>query len=152
MSYVKQDWKDLPNQTTPVNATRMNHIEQGVYDNSVAISSIVESGSNSNGNWIKYSDGTMICTGKRTFTGGVSTSLPNGGYRTSGQTIQFPINFSLAPDSVVASSLSDTNDNGFIINSAQVTKTSFAGFWWVVNSTYDNKEHSLSYIAIGRWK
>ena len=29
---------------------------------------IVESGSNDNGSWIKYSDGTMICTKKITFT------------------------------------------------------------------------------------
>lgn len=61
MAYVKQEWKNLPNQTTPVNATRMEHIEQGIYDNSVAISNIIESGSNSNGKWIKYSDGTMFC-------------------------------------------------------------------------------------------
>lgn len=66
MAYVKQEWKNLPNQTTPANATRMNHIEDGIYDNSVAISNIIESGSNSNGSWIKYSDGTMIITQKYT--------------------------------------------------------------------------------------
>ena len=31
------------------------------------INSIVESGSNENGNWIKYADGTMICTATKVF-------------------------------------------------------------------------------------
>lgn len=30
MAYVKQEWKNLPNKTTPVNATRMEHIEDGI--------------------------------------------------------------------------------------------------------------------------
>lgn len=30
MSYIKQEWKNLPNQTTPANATRMTHIEDGI--------------------------------------------------------------------------------------------------------------------------
>lgn len=32
MAYTKQTWNDLPNTTTPINATRLNHIEDGVYD------------------------------------------------------------------------------------------------------------------------
>lgn len=32
MAYTKQTWNDLPNTTTPVTATRLNHIEDGVYD------------------------------------------------------------------------------------------------------------------------
>ena len=34
-----------------------------------AINSVVESGSNANGDYIKYSDGTMICTKKVSFVG-----------------------------------------------------------------------------------
>lgn len=32
MAYTKQDWKDFPNETTPITAERMNHIEEGIYD------------------------------------------------------------------------------------------------------------------------
>lgn len=32
MAYTKQTWTDLPSTTSPVNATRLNHIEDGVYD------------------------------------------------------------------------------------------------------------------------
>lgn len=34
MAYIKQDWKDFPNETTPITAERMNHIEEGIYENS----------------------------------------------------------------------------------------------------------------------
>lgn len=32
MAYTKQTWNDLPNTTTPITATNLNHIEQGIYD------------------------------------------------------------------------------------------------------------------------
>ena len=40
---------------TQLNTTNKNNLVS-------AINSVVESGSNENGNWIKYADGTMICT------------------------------------------------------------------------------------------
>ena len=33
MAYTKTNWQDLPNQTTPINATNLNHIETGIEDN-----------------------------------------------------------------------------------------------------------------------
>lgn len=32
MAYTKQTWADLPSKTTPINASRLSHIEQGIYD------------------------------------------------------------------------------------------------------------------------
>lgn len=32
MAYTKQTWTDLPSKTTPINASRLNHMEQGIYD------------------------------------------------------------------------------------------------------------------------
>ena len=37
MAYSKQTWQNLPNKTTPVNAERLGHIEDGIYDNSINI-------------------------------------------------------------------------------------------------------------------
>lgn len=37
MAYNKQTWRDLPDQTTPINSTRLNYIEDGIYNNSVNI-------------------------------------------------------------------------------------------------------------------
>ena len=31
MAYTKQTWTDLPSKTTPINASRLNHIEDGIY-------------------------------------------------------------------------------------------------------------------------
>lgn len=33
MAYTKQTWTNLPSKTTPINANRLNHMEQGIYDN-----------------------------------------------------------------------------------------------------------------------
>ena len=33
MAYTKQTWANLPSKTTPINADRLNHMEQGIYDN-----------------------------------------------------------------------------------------------------------------------
>ena len=32
MAYTKQTWADLPSKTTPINATRLTHIEDGIYN------------------------------------------------------------------------------------------------------------------------
>ena len=32
MAYTKQTWQNLPNKTTPINASRLNHMEDGIYD------------------------------------------------------------------------------------------------------------------------
>ena len=32
MAYTKQTWQNLPNKTTPINASRLNHMEQGIHD------------------------------------------------------------------------------------------------------------------------
>ena len=32
MAYTKQTWTNLPSKTTPINANRLNHMEQGIYD------------------------------------------------------------------------------------------------------------------------
>ena len=39
-----------------------------------AINSVVESGTNSNGNWIKYADGTMMCWKTYSFTANFNTA------------------------------------------------------------------------------
>ena len=48
----------INNQAPALNATNLNQLQTNVEN---AINGVVESGSNDNGSWIKYSDGTMIC-------------------------------------------------------------------------------------------
>lgn len=58
MAYVKQEWKNLPNQTTPVNATRMNHIEDGIVKNDIFKNML----------YMNYSRGTSTTINGVTFT------------------------------------------------------------------------------------
>lgn len=37
MAYTSKIWKDLPDETTPIKATDLNHIETGIYNNSIDI-------------------------------------------------------------------------------------------------------------------
>lgn len=32
MAYEKQEWRDLPDETTPISASRLNHMEDGIYE------------------------------------------------------------------------------------------------------------------------
>jgi len=32
MAYTKQTWQNLPSKNTPINAQRLNHMEDGIYD------------------------------------------------------------------------------------------------------------------------
>lgn len=55
------EFKDLPDTTTPLTASNLNNNFNELDEK---IDSVVESGSNANGNYVKYADGTMICTKK----------------------------------------------------------------------------------------
>lgn len=58
MAYTKQEWKDLPDKTTPFTAKRMNHLEQGIsdlYDAIFPIGQIVIKGDNEDySNWLGF--------------------------------------------------------------------------------------------------
>ena len=47
---------------TPLSANNLNAMQDGIYED---INSVVESGSNENGQYIKFADGTMICCGRK---------------------------------------------------------------------------------------
>lgn len=40
MAYIKKEWKDLPDQTTPINAESLNNIETGIYNNDINIGNL----------------------------------------------------------------------------------------------------------------
>ena len=149
MAYVEQEWKNLPNQTTPVNAARMEHIEDGIYDNSVAISNIIESGSNSNGSWIKYSDGTMICYQSFTCNVNYSTTYGSGYYAEITDEIKsFPVSFIETPK--VSVGLATNYGIGCALRDTNTEKCATNIFVYTFASRTDTI--TLNIIAIGRWK
>lgn len=53
----KINFNDLPNTETPINSSNLNQLQTNVEN---AINGIIESGSNDNGSYVKFADGTLI--------------------------------------------------------------------------------------------
>lgn len=111
---------------------------------------IVESGSNSNGNYIKFSDGTMICT-KSVI---VSTKIENqwGNLFESSQLDlgNFPVSFIEKPNL----SVTKTIGRGSWLELVEGTTKSVIGNTYLVSavSTNSNTNITIDIIAIGKWK
>lgn len=168
-SYTKTVWQDLPNTTTPVNATNLNNIENGIetlYNNQVVvndsyntstdetyscnyINSIIESGSNENGNWIKYADGTMICWKEYAFTTLSFTTTWGSVYESAIQ------NFGATPQTFISTpTIFANNGNGAHaaiegINNTSTTSFGAAQLYRPVSGTATG---TINLLAIGKWK
>lgn len=115
-----------------------------------AINSIVESGSNANGDYIKYSDGTMICTKKVSFVGLQFTTAWGNVYETppvelgnyAQEFVDIPLMFITAATS---SAVAEGVDN---------TKTSFGKivFYRPIRTDYANYRYNFYLMAIGKWR
>ena len=109
------------------------------------VNAVVTSGSNSNGSYIKYSDGTLICRGKGTFS-------PANGNTGVSTTKTFPLSF-VDTDYDVTVTIYDGGAYWSWL-AKQVggkTKTSMTVYAWN-NTSYKTETAYFSYIAIGRWK
>lgn len=73
MAYVKQDWKNLPDKTTPLNAERMEHIENGIVKNDIFKNLL----------YMNYSRGTSTTINGVTFTINNDGSISAKGTATS---------------------------------------------------------------------
>lgn len=109
---------------------------------------IIDSGSNSNGTWIKWMDGTMICRKKMDF-GEKAVSNPWGSlYESNSLTIgDYAQPFVEIPDiSIMPTS------TFFVEPAGNHSKTYFGSFWAVRPINSPNFYPSVSCIAIGKWK
>lgn len=154
-------------QTTQTNATIINDYDTSTTDgyscdyvnNKIeyfADKIIVETGSNANGNWIKYGDGTMIVTQQYT------TTIAQNGWSTWGS--MYAANLSDPPPYPIAFL------NGTIPNVSVTTSHDGANFWLYDRGAGGSKDYSpymgvvrpnaaggnsiirVYVIAIGRWK
>lgn len=112
-----------------------------------AVAGIVSSGSNSNGNWTKFADGTMICTGAVVRTVPMTSSLSTGFFYGS-YTVDFPATFATAP--VV-------NHTQFaaarlLFSAGHPNTTTAQAFAYVVGAINETLAMNIGFTAIGRWK
>lgn len=113
---------------------------------------ICERGNNDNGTWIKYTDGTMICTKKHMGTATVNAALGNifynGYYAMAGN---LPQNFIEAPYYYATNVESEWEIWG--IQTKPVTATNWAARVDLMSATSQtDKPITITMIAIGRWK
>ena len=120
------------------------------------INGIVESGSNSNGNWIKFVDGTMICY--ETFSiGGTTTDGQKDGslwYVDINLQHRFAQKFISKPIIRINAYTSENADLHYLwvcTKYNSVTTSSF-GNYRIYSPTNTAMLVSLDYIAIGKWK
>lgn len=132
-------------QAPALNATNLNQLQTNIEN---AINSVVESGTNSNGNWIKYSDGTMICTKK--ISGRVDMSTSWYGLYTG------EVNLGSSPQTFISApfvNYSIVGEYAFVSGTTKKpTTTSLGNVMLVRPSSLTNMPYEIDIIAIDRWK
>lgn len=111
---------------------------------------LIESGRNNNGDYIKYSDGTMICTKQVSITANIIDSWGNI-YDTGNQNIDLG-NYAQAFIDIPKVSITMASANGcWVEGCSNRNKVSFGK---IVLASATSKEAQVVYdlIAIGRWK
>ncbi len=110
---------------------------------------VVESGSNSNGRWTKWMDGTMICYKHIDFGSVVITTAWGSFYETSSDYScgNYPQAFVETP----CISIMPIN-TCFVEKRGNTTATSWGSFWACGPAQYESFSLVVDCIAIGRWK
>ena len=122
------------------------------------VNGIVESGSNENGNWIKYNDGTMICTATKLFENVSVTNSWGNLYETAELSLgNFPQPFISTPVGLNCIMIVNDNTNnkgsaGFIEYIAETTNTSWGKTAIAKPVSSADSRIGLSLTAIGKWK
>jgi hypothetical protein len=142
--YVDNVADSIPELSNTYGTSNVDGYTQNYINNNVGV---VDSGSNTNGSYVKYADGTMICSNRVSFTRDI-TSEYEGMYFNSTGTITFPQEFISAPFLTIT-----LEQNGSLlgVNSISRTTTGFGSYVWK-SQAKSNVTFYLHYIAIGRWK
>ena len=136
----------INNQAPALNATNLNQLQTNIEN---AINSVVESGSNDNGSWIKYSDGNMICR-KTTGEINVSITTPWGSlYEGNVSLGNFPAEFIETPTISVT-----PFGSGMLIEQGGIdaSETSWGNATCVRPNSVENVKARFYLMAIGKWK
>lgn len=158
----KINFENKPSTDSPINATNLNtmqdNVENGINDVQAnlenKINGIIESGSNENGSYIKYADGTMICY--KTVVGTIDISTAWGNLYTS-EALNlglWPVSFISRP-SIMINTQNQTGTQFMLGGStvASVGSASDAGSTSLIRpSTRTGVAYQLDVIGIGRWK
>lgn len=174
MAYAKTNWTN----TTPINTTNLNNIENGISANDTAITtintnignlsnlttpdksslvgainSIVESGSNNNGKWTKFADGTIIQWGQYTIKSSdvTWTALTTGLVYSNLFSIKLPVKI-LENSSANNVSSRSANFDWVVRNVTANDDTDTYLSFNLVSATNAARNISINWFVVARWK
>ena len=136
----------INNQAPALNATNLNQLQTNI---ETAINEVVESGSNSNGNYIKFSDGTMICWMQETVTNQAINNAYGSLFQGARQ-YTFPVPFIgnvTAKCTIFQYGTSASWGTASSFTNSVVTLRGFDVF-----SREAGENCKIGYMAIGKWK
>ncbi|MCV9917821.1 phage tail protein [Pseudomonas sp. BT-42-2] len=107
---------------------------------------IIERGSNANGEYTKYADGTLICSAIITATAVVIDFAHFGGYRSGQTTWVFPASFVSTPSVIPVAQVNQSSGAASGNNG-----TTQAGLFFLSNTAQTAATRIVNVVAIGRW-
>lgn len=122
-------------------------------DNTLTNKTISESGSNENGSWIKWADGTMICYARISKSRASEIAWGRLSFSIGGDS--FPQTFISVPSVNVTLEMLNSTGGGHIITGYDLaTSSRIAHFYVRTQEVSGSKTETINYnyIAIGRWK
>ena len=110
---------------------------------------VTEKGTNANGTYVKFSDGTMICRGRVSISSLAITSPWGALFLSPALSIIYPATFVGEPPAVSPNMENNTGDIATWYNVLSSTSSFDGYFGSAVARTFPCR---LSWMAIGRWK
>lgn len=150
---------EFKNNSEPyLSAENLNKIQDSI-ENDIdnlkeTINGIIESGSNEKGSYIKFPDGTLICTGKKTYSAEgdfVQDGSNNIFIKDLGEYV-FPMEFIDVPVVNVINVNANYTRRTWLGGIANVSKTKIGHITLCTYWNASNAGGSLHIQAIGRWK
>ncbi len=111
---------------------------------------VIDTVSNSNGTALKFADGTMICYGKRTWTGLNNNVVVGGLYYTGILSLgDYPTPFIEVPCVYINACVGPYNIMEY---NCRNSLTSIGDCFLANGTSRNNQSSTVCYIAIGKWK
>jgi hypothetical protein len=129
--------------------SRQNMLGGVSQNGGVPTGAVIETGTNANGTYVRWADGTQSCWGDFSLTSAVVDQSYAGGWRSGNEgDILFPVNFSASP--IVQCDCADVaSSDAMPLGYNGATTTAFQPrIWRAATGTVD---FSGSYVATGRW-
>ena len=116
----------------------------------VPTGAIIQRGSNANGHFARFADGTQICTGSSLATATIGTAF-EGGFRSGGLTQTLPIAFFDQNFSISLTPSTRSDNAPFAMGYQPSGSAASFGYQLHAVTSQASKAYRFDWVAIGRW-